>query len=249
MRRISRSLQTDRQPEQEFEEFEEKVMGEVSIAVELREGTGKKFNRKLRASGRAPAVLYGQASEPVSLSIDPTLLARRIKESHAGINTLFELEGGGSSVAGKTVMVKELQREPVRGWIIHADFYEFDQTKRIHVTVHVELVGEALGLIQGGVIEHTLREIEVLCLPDSIPDSLEADVSGLEIGMALHVSDVVLPSGVEIVTDRDHALVSLVAPRAEEEVEEVEEVVEGEEGAEAAAGEDAPADAEAEKSD
>jgi large subunit ribosomal protein L25 len=99
------------------------------------------------------------------------------------------------------------------------------------------------------VIEHTLREVEVLCLPDSIPDSLEADVSGLEIGMALHVSDVVLPSGVEIVTDRDHALVSLVAPRAEEEVEEVEEVVEGEEGAEAAAGEDAPADAEAEKSD
>jgi large subunit ribosomal protein L25 len=220
-------------------------MGDTSIAVEPREGTGKKFNRKLRASGRVPAVLYGQSSEPVSLSLDPNVLDRKIKESHGGINTLFDLEGGGAA-AGKTVMVKELQREPVRGGIIHADFYEFDQSKRIHVTIHIELVGEAPGLIQGGLLEHTLREVEVACLPGSIPDSFEADVSGLEIGMGLHVSDLVLPSGVELLTDGDLSLVSMVAPRAEEEVAEV---VEGEEGAEAPDGEDVPAEAEEAKSD
>jgi len=215
-------------------------MGDVSIAVELRDGKGKGFNRKLRVAGRVPAVVYGRGSEPVSLSIDPIVLEREIKASHAGINTLFDLEGGGP-VAGRTVMVKELQREPVRGGIIHADFFEFDQAKLIQVTVPIHLIGDAPGTIMGGVTEHTLRELELACLPGAIPDELIADISGLELGMSLHVSDLSLPVGVELLSDSELSVVTLATPRAAEEEEvaaEGEEAVA--EGEEAAKVEEAP---------
>jgi large subunit ribosomal protein L25 len=206
-------------------------MGDVSIAVELREGRGKGFNRKLRVAGRVPAVVYGSGSEPVALSIDPINLDRQIKMGHAGMNTLFDLEGA-DQVAGRTVMVKELQREPVRGAIVHADFFVFDQTKRIHVTVPIHLKGDAPGVVMGGLVEHTLRELELACLPGVIPDELEADISALEVGMSIHVSELVLPTGVELISDGELSVVTLAAPREEEEVEAVAE------GEEAAATED-----------
>ncbi len=206
-------------------------MAEVSIAVESRSGTGKSYNRKLRAQGKVPGVVYGSGKEPVSVSFDPKVLEGKLSESHAGINTLFDLEGD-SSVANRVVMVKELQREPVRGAVLHADFYEIDLTERLHVSVPVHLSGTAPGLLEGGVIEHALRELELACLPNAIPDEVIADVSGLELGQSLHVADIQLPGGVELVSNSELSVVSVLLPKIIEE-----EVVEPEEGEEGVAGE------------
>ena len=214
-------------------------MAEVSISLERREGKGKSFNRKLRQEGRAPGVVYGGGKEPVAVSFDPKILVGKIKESHAGINTLFDLEGD-SAVANRTVMVKALQREPIRGAVLHADFFEIDLTERIHVSVPIHLSGSAPGILEGGVIEHALRELELACLPNAIPDEVIGDVSALELGQSLHVADLPLPEGTELVSDPELSVVSVVLPKVvEEEVaepEEGEEGVEGEEGAPPAEG-------------
>jgi large subunit ribosomal protein L25 len=212
-------------------------VAEISIALESRTGTGKSYNRKLRANGRAPGVVYGAGREAVAISFDPKVLQSKIKESHAGINTLFDLTGD-ASVANRVVMVKELQREPVRGAVLHADFFEIDMTERLHISVPVHLSGSAPGLLEGGVIEHALRELELMCLPDAIPDEVVADVSGLGLGQSLHVADIELPPGVELISDGELSVVSVLMPKAvEEEVAVPEEGEEGEEGAESADGE------------
>lgn len=211
-------------------------MGEVSIEVQLRDGRGKGANRRLRAAGRIPAVVYGHGNEPVALSIDPMELEKEIKASHAGMNTLFDLVGD-RAVAGRTVMLKELQREPVRGFPVHADFFEIDANESIEVSVPIHLTGTAQGVTMGGVIEHTLREVELSCLPSAIPDEIVIDVSALEIGDSLHVSDLALPEGVEIQTDPALSVVSVIVPRAAEEAAPVEEEAGAEEAA-APAGEE-----------
>jgi large subunit ribosomal protein L25 len=204
-------------------------VAEVSIALERREETGKSFNRKLRQQGKAPGVVYGSGKEPVAVIFDPKVLDSKLRSGHAGINTLFDLEGD-SSLQNRTVMVKELQREPLNGSVIHADFFEIDMLERIHVFVRVHLSGNAPGLLEGGVIEHALRDVELACLPNAIPDELIVDVSELELGQSLHVVDIALPEGVELVSDAELSVVSLLLPKVVEE--EVVEPEEGEEGAE-----------------
>lgn len=205
-------------------------MSELSIEVALREGRGKGANRKLRADGRIPAVVYGHGNEPVALSLDPVQLDRKIKASHAGMNTLFDLTGEGS-VAGRTVLVKELQREPVRGSLLHADLFEISADEQIQVAVPIHLSGDAAGVMMGGVIEHVLREVEISCLPRAIPDEIVADVAALEIGDSLHVSDLPLPEGIELITDASLSVVSVILPKVVEEETEAaaeDEAAEGE---------------------
>ena len=209
-------------------------MADVSIALESRSGTGKSYNRKLRAKGRVPGVVYGSGKEPVSVSFDPKVLEAKLSQSHAGINTLFDLEGD-ASVANRVAIVKDLQREPVRGAVLHADFYEIDLTERLHVSVPVHLSGSAPGLIEGGVIEHALRELELACLPNAIPDEVIADVSELELGQSLHVADIQLPEGVELVSNPELSVVSVLLPKAI-----TEDVVEPAEGEEVADGDAEP---------
>ena len=214
-------------------------MAEVSIDLERREEKGKSQNRKLRQRGRAPGVVYGGGKEPVAVSFDPKILVGKIKASHAGINTLFDLEGD-PAVANRTVMVKDLQREPIRGAVLHADFFEIDMTERLHVSVPIHLSGSAPGILEGGVIEHSLRELELACFPGSIPDEVICDVSAMELGQSLHVADLPLPEGSELVSDPELSVVSVVLPKiVEEEVpepEEGEELLEGEEGEPSAEG-------------
>ena len=170
------------------------------------------------------------------MTFDPRVLESKLKDSHAGINTLFDLQGD-ASLQDRTVMVKELQREPLKGNVIHADFFEIDMLERIHVSVPVHLSGSAPGVLEGGVIEHALRDVELACLPNAIPDELTADVSELELGHSLHVSDIALPEGVELVSDPELSVVSVLLPKVVEEA--VAEPEEGEEGAELAEGEEA----------
>ncbi len=213
-------------------------MGDANLAVELRTETGKGVARKLRAEGLIPAVLYGKGKDAVSLKLQANVLERLLKTSHAGLNTLIDLEGA-SEVSGRTVLVKELHRHPFAGNLMHADLYEIDTTSKIQVSVPIHLEGTAEGVRLGGVLEHMMREIDLVCLPTAIPDSIDLDISGLDIGDTAHVEDLVLPEGVESSADSQLPVAHVAAPRVEEEPE-AEEAVEGE-AAEAAAEGEAPA--------
>ena len=188
-------------------------MAENTLPVESREGTGKGFARRLRVAGRIPAIVYGHGKESLALTLDPGALETILRSSHAGLNTLIEL-AGEAKVKGKTVLVKELQRDPVQGFVIHADLFEIDKTERISVSVPVHLKGIAEGVTMGGLLDHVLREVHLECLPHSIPDEIVIDVSLLEIGMSIHVRELPLPDGVELRTDGELSVVSVVAPKA-----------------------------------
>jgi len=201
-------------------------VAENALQIEVRDAVGKGAARKLRAKGRIPAVCYGNARETVGLAIDPAALRKLLDSSEAGMNTIISLRGGGS-LDGTMVLVKELQREPVRGAYLHADFYTVDVTQRVEVEVPVHITGKAVGVVDsGGVLDQALREIELSCLPLSIPTELIADVSSLDIGDSLHVRDIPLPEGVELLSDPELSVVSVVAAMKEEEEIAPEEGVE-----------------------
>jgi len=141
------------------------------------------------------------------------------------------------------VLVKELQREPVRGSLLHADLFEISADEQIQVAVPIHLSGDAAGVVMGGVIEHVLREVEISCLPRAIPDEIIADVAALEIGDSLHVSDLPLPEGIELITDASLSVVSVILPKV---VEEEPEAAAEDEAAEGEAAE-APAEGDEEK--
>ena len=190
-------------------------MSETALVVESRANTGKGAARKLRAAGRVPAILYGQGWESVPLTLDPRALEKVLKSG--GANTLLDLTVEGRSDLGSPVaLVKELQRHPIRGTILHADLYQVDLTKTVEVEVPIHLLGKAKGIDFGGILEHSLREVALECLPRSIPASIEVDVSNMEIGDVIHVRDLVLPPGVSLVSDPDLGVVHVALPAAEE---------------------------------
>jgi large subunit ribosomal protein L25 len=178
----------------------------------------------------------------VPISLDPRLLEKLLSTSDAGMNTLIDLAvAGRSDLAGKVVLVKELQRHPVRGSLVHADLYEVDLTQAIEVSVRIHVVGTAAGVaLDGGILDQALRELDIECLPRAIPDQIDVDVSALKIGESIHVRDLTLPEGVKLLSDPDLAVVSVVAPAAEIVPEaaaaEVAPEVEGEAPAEGAEG-------------
>lgn len=207
-------------------------MGEFALGVELREEHGKGVARKLRAAGRIPAVCYRRNAEPVPVSLDPKELDRLLRNASSGINTLIDLKvTGGGDFDGRQVLVKELQRDPISGAYLHADLYAVDLQQKIHVSVPINLEGTPIGVsLGGGLLDYATREIDVECLPNAIPEEFTIDVSELEVGQSLHVRDIVVPEGVEILNDPDVTVMSVVAPLAIEEEAPAEEE-EGEEGA------------------
>ena len=200
------------------------------LSVEIRTDSGKGVARKLRADGRIPAVLYGHNKQPMSLSLDPRVLERQLAAE--GHNALFDLSGD-ASVDGKTVLVKDIQRHPVRGTPIHADLFEIAADEKLHVPVEVHIVGTAKGVrIDKGLLDHVLREVEVECLPRQIPDRIDVDVTDLGLGESIHASDLALPEGVVLRTPGDLAVVGVAAPSA---AAEETATAEGEGGEEKAA--------------
>ena len=227
-------------------------MGEFALGVELREGRGKGVARKLRAAGRIPGICYRRNAESVAVSLDPSELDRLIRTASSGINTLIDLKvAGGGDFDGRQVLIKELQRDPISGAYLHADLYAIDLKQTIHISIPVQLKGSPIGVtLGGGILDHATRELDVECLPDAIPEEFAVDVSELEVGQSLHVRDIKVLEGVEILNDPDVSIVSVVAPAVvEEEVpEEEEEGVEGEAALEGE-GEAAPEESAEKKSD
>ncbi len=222
-------------------------MAENVLKVAPRDGRGKGLARKMRVAGRIPGVVYGRGKDSEPVSLDPRLLERAIQKSEAGVNTLFDLDVEGASDGERVVLVKELQREPASGRLLHADLYEVDLTATVEVEVPINLEGTPKGVsLEGGIMDFALRALRVECLPRAIPDELALDVTGLSIGDSLHVSDISLPEGVSLRDDEEISVVSVVAPRVEEEP--TAEAAEGEEPAEGEAAA-APAEADADKAE
>jgi large subunit ribosomal protein L25 len=174
-------------------------------------------------------VLYGGSKEPVPVAVSPKDISAVLR-SAAGENTLFDLDLGGSR---RKVILKEYQIEPIKGKLLHADFYEVALDKVLEVKVHVEVTGTPVGVkVQGGILDFVTRELEIECLPTDIPEKILVDVSELEMGKHIRVSDLKLSDKLTMLTEPDVVIVHVVAPRAEE----VAPVAAAVEGVEAAAG-------------
>ena len=188
-------------------------MPEVVVSARRRAESGKNVNRRLRAEGQIPGVLYGAQKETVAVSVSPKEIGA-ILRSATGENTLFDLDLDGSR---RKVLIKEFQLEPIQGHLLHADFYEVALDKALQVSVHIELQGVPVGVkVQGGVLDFITRELEIECLPTDIPEKIEVDVSHLELGKHLRVSDLTLSDKLTVLTEDDVVIAHVVVPRAEE---------------------------------
>jgi large subunit ribosomal protein L25 len=196
-------------------------MPEIVVAAQSRTDRGKNVNRRLRAQGLIPGVLYGGKKETIHVAVSPKEIGTILK-SAAGENTLFDLDLGGKR---RKVILKEFQVEPIKGRLLHADFYEVALDKALHVEVHVELTGTPVGVkVQGGIVDFVTRELEIECLPMDIPEKITVDISNLELGKHVRVSELTPLPKVKILTDPDVVIAHVVAPRAEEAPAVVAEV-------------------------
>ena len=190
-------------------------MPEIVVAAETRTETGKNVNRRLRTRGLIPGVLYGAKSETTPVSVSPKEIGS-ILRSATGENTLFDLDLGGKR---RRVILKEFQVEPIKGRILHADFYEVALDKVLEVKVHIELTGVPVGVkVQGGILDFVTRELEVECLPTDIPEKIVVDVSELELGKHVRVAELKVSDKIKVLTDPGLVIAHGVTPRAEEEV-------------------------------
>ena len=200
------------------------LMERPTLEAKVREKTGKSAAHFLRREGWVPAVLYGLKEETISLQVKEKEFAGIVKES--GENAVIDLEIGGEADSAVHGIVKERQFDPVWGKLLHIDFLRISLTQKLTAEVPVVTIGESAGEKEGGILEHVLRHVEVECLPDKIPENIEVDVTGLEIGDSIHVEQLVVPADAEMVTEHDKVVISIVRPRVEEEKEVVEEEAE-----------------------
>ncbi len=227
-------------------------MEQINLDAQIRKTTGNGPARVLRSEGRIPAVLYGPKTEPILLSVGFKDFEQILKKASIG-SVLLKLQIKNGQTSARSVMVKELQTHPVSGKYLHIDFYEVDLSRKINAMVPVTVTGKSQGVEDGGILQIVRRELEVFCLPTAIPEAIEVDISELDIGGSIHVNEIDLPSDVELPEDVDFTVLTVLAPKIEEEpVVEEEELVEGEEVAEegaeeAAEGEEAPAEEESKR--
>ena len=187
-------------------------------------------------------MLYGPKTEPILLSVEVRDIEQLLKTGNVGQILLNLIIQNGQETT-RPAMIKELQAHPVSGQFLHVDFYEIDLTRKIRVGVPVVATGKSVGVEVGGLLQIVRHELEVLCLPTQIPESIEVDVTNLEIGDSIHVEEIELEGDVEIPADVNFTIITCLAPKVEAEPEVEEEELEEE--AEEAEGEEAEADKEA----
>ena len=201
------------------------------VKAEKRETRGKNEARRLRVNGKIPVVVYGGGTESLAATASLSDLAA-ILRTDTGVNTVFALDIEGEGV--NDVIFQDRQIDAVKGRLIHADLRRFAKGEKIEMTVPIHLVGHAAGLQElGAVLTQAMREIKVLCEPANTPDSIDVDVTNLEAGHALHVSDLKIPEGIEIQVSPETVVASIITVQEavlEPQLEEgAEPVVEGEE--------------------
>jgi len=211
----------------------------IKLTVTERESRGSADARRLRKQGFIPGVLYGRGNKPHPISVQERELRRVLTGGH-GLHAILDVVLEGQATTHASIL-KDYQQDPIRGHISHIDLQEVRLDQPIQSNVVVELVGESVGAKAGGVLSQVSREIRVEALPMEIPDRIELDVSAMEIGDSLRLSDLTTQEGVTYLDDPETVLATVTVPTKveEPEVEEAEEGEEGEEG-EVAEGEGAP---------
>ena len=210
----------------------------LDIKADIRKTVGKGSSHAIRREGRIPAVLYGPKTESVLLSLNTKEFEDVLKTRKSG-QILFNLVVNNSGKTDRTVLIKELQIHPVSRKFLHADFYEVAMDRKIRVKVPVKTKGKAKGLDFGGMLQIIRREIEVLCFPNQIPESIELDVTELNVGDSIHIKEIPVPEGTEIPADVNFTVLTLLgASKVKDEA-----AAEGEEAAEGAAKEEAKEEA------
>ena len=200
-------------------------MKRIELKAQVREATGKGGARKLRQQGFIPAVVYGQKTDTVSLTINASEFRKSVKGA-AGGNAIINLVLDSPGQEGtKVVMIQGLQRDPVTHNVLHVDFQEISLKEAVEVAIPIELVGKAAGIDEGGILQQIERELEIRCLPLNIPEKIEVDISNLAIGDSVHVRDISTTADFEILSADDKTIALVAAPA-------VEEGIEGEEGEE-----------------
>ena len=189
---------------------------DITVTAEVRATRGKNEARRLRASGKIPAVVYGtEKNKALEIAVDPRVLLR-ILHSQSGVNTLIGLEGAGLAQGGK-VLVKEYQLDPIDHKLLHADFYAVAMDKKLEVTVPIVIKGEPKGVKQqGGVVDFVNREIEVECLPGDIPEHIDVDISELMLHQGIRVRDLPKSDKWAPVSEPEMMIVHVVTVKAEE---------------------------------
>ena len=174
--------------------------------------------KKLRASGRVPATIYGRQAKPQNLEVNSKEFADLLNHS-ASENLLVDLSVDSDARSKRLALVQEIQHHPLSGKVLHVDFHEVAEDEKVTVQVPVETTGEAVGVkTGGGTLEHILFKLKVRSLPKDLPEQIVLDVTALEIGKSIHLGDIKAPEGVEIIGDKHITVVAVSAPRAEEEV-------------------------------
>jgi large subunit ribosomal protein L25 len=208
-------------------------MAHVRLAAQPRLELGNGPARRLRRQGLIPGVVYQKGQDSILMAL-PERELRRLLHGDGARSAVIELTVGEAPAL--TTLVKDWQVEPVRGDLLHVDLQQVDLTVKFRAPVSVVLTGEPVGVREGGVLDQTVREVTVEALPDDLPDSIEHDVSGLDVGDVFHVGDLRVPAGVEIVDDPETVVASILSPSVIVEEEEAEEAA----AAEEALGEPAP---------
>jgi large subunit ribosomal protein L25 len=185
---------------------------DVQVIAQLRTMTGKNEARSLRRQEMVPAVFYGPHSQTTALTIPLVRLQKLFREMGEEQKLLTLVFDDATAHQEKQVMIREIQVHPARRQLLHVDFYEVAMDRAIVVEVPVELKGKPVGVVMGGTLNTLCRFLSVRCLPGEIPDKVEVDVSSLEIGQTLHVSDLVGIVPVELADDGGFAVATIEAP-------------------------------------
>lgn len=190
-------------------------MQEKQLNVELRSKTGKGISRQLRSADMVPGVVYGKGMDPMAISIKYRELQAAMA-GEGGQNNLITLVGGGSLDQCMAIIV-DLQRDTLKGTYRHVDLHRINMNETLRITVPIVLKGAAIGVKEGGLLDLAHHELHVECLPGSIPDHIEIDITDLAMTHSIHVSDIVVPEGVKILDNPKTPIVSVLGRAKEEE--------------------------------
>lgn len=195
-------------------------MDRYELSVEVRDSVGKSAARSFRRQGQLPGIVYREgASQPILLNKKEV---SQFINSTSGEQVIVNLKFGNGEL--KAALLKDYQADPIRGDLLHTDFFEVSMKEAIVVTVPVVTVGESVGVKRdGGILQHILREIEIESLPDKIPGHIDIDITGLELGGAIHISDIQLAEGVSILNDPNDVVVNVIESKKVEVEEGAEE--------------------------
>lgn len=187
-------------------------MATANLTARPRDGKGKSDNHKLRATGQIPAVVYGHGEATRSVALDAHELELLFSKVHVE-NTVIDLNIEGEKAPVKA-LVREVQKHPARGNVVHVDFYQIHAGEMVQLQVPIHFVGTPVGVRNGGMLQHTMDELDIRVSADAIPNRIDVDVTKLEIGDSIHVGELNIPAGVEVLDADDRSVCSVIPPQA-----------------------------------